>query len=736
MTKILVIVESPAKAKTLKKYLGSSFEIYASMGHIRDLPKEELGINLESNFKPVYIIPKEKDKIVKQLISASKKADTIYLAPDPDREGEAIAWHLSEILKEKLPKKEVKRILFNEISKNAVQKAVKNPMDIDYNKVDAQQTRRILDRLVGYKISPFLWKTVYSGLSAGRVQTVALRLLCEKEEEIRNFKQEEFWTIEGIFKPKTGKEFTSELAKIKNKKPVLPDKKTTDDHIEKIKKEIFSITDYEEKEVKRYPYPPFITSTLQQEASRRLGMSSNSTMRIAQDLYEGVELGKEGSTALITYMRTDSTRLSKDSIESARRFIEKGFLKEYLPEKPVQYIPKKSSQDAHEAIRPIDPEKTPEMVKHFLSREQHKLYKLIWERFIACQMSPSIRKQVTLKIESESYEFQTNGSVLIFDGFQKVYPPYSSKENPLPPQLEKNTKVDLVDLKGSQHFTQPPASYTEATLIKELEEKGIGRPSTYASIISTLKDRKYIEIKEKKFIPTEIGERVWKILKGYFPNIFEVTFTAHMEEELDQIISGKETMKKVLNEFYNPFEEILKVAFNNSKEAKKMITEVTEEKCDLCGSAMVVRWSKYGKFLACSRYPKCTGKKNIMITPKDKEIEKTGYTCPNCGGAMVIRKGRFGEFLACSAYPNCKTTMSIPTGVKCPQTNCGGELVIQGKGAVCNRKECSFKVPYKPINEPCPVCGFPFLLDRITRTENRHKYCLRCKHKEPIKQEK
>ncbi len=676
MKKSLVIVESPAKARTINRYLGSDFRVMASIGHIKDLPKNRLGVNIDRNFEPHYEIIRGKAKVIKELKKASKDADIIYLGPDPDREGEAIAWHIKEVLNGKRGAI-IKRVLFNEITAKGIKEAISHPTDIDRNKVDAQQARRILDRLVGYQVSPLLWEKVRMGLSAGRVQSVAVRLICERERQIESFVPQEYWSITALFDG-----FEAKLVKKSGKKLGISNEQEAQKILQELKGETFRVEEIERKERKRNPSPPFITSRLQQEASRRLSFSAQKTMVIAQQLYEGVELGEEGPTGLITYMRTDSHRIAPEALQSVRGYIEKTYGKDYLPKKPNVYKSKKTAQEAHEAIRPTSMKYSPEYVKPLLSVDQWKLYDLIWKRFVASQMHHAVLDQTRVSIAAGRYTFQAVGTVVKFPGFTVLYEEKtdeeSEEERKLPP-LEKDMVLKLLDLVARQHFTQPPARYTEASLIRELEEKGIGRPSTYALILSTIQERGYA-IKEKgRLKPTELGFLVTDLLVKSFPDILNARFTAHMEEELDLVEEGKLKWIDVIREFYSRFKEDLVRAKEEMKNIKKE-EKPTDIPCKKCDRKMVIKWGKNGKFLACPGYPECKTTMDFTLDESGNivPVENTEYVeqkCPECGNPMVIKSGRYGRFIACSRYPECKTTMALSTGVACPEEGCGGVLV-------------------------------------------------------------
>jgi len=701
-------VESPAKARTLEKFLGKGFEVEACGGHVRDLPKKSLGVNIEKGFEPSYQIIKGKEKIIKGLQAAAAKAETVYLAPDPDREGEAIAWHLKILLSKN---GKVKRIEFNEITKQAVTEAVKHPREIDLGRVNAQQARRILDRLVGYKLSPLLWKKVRKGLSAGRVQSVAVRLICEREEEINKFKSQEYWDIHA--KLSNGSEFLAKLAakggeplgaRPQEKGKVISSAAEAEQIVKELKPADFIVKEVRKKEQNRYPSPPFITSTLQQDAARKLGFSPKKTMMLAQKLYEGEEVKGEGRVGLITYMRTDSVRIAQEAEGEVRKFISDNYGKPYLPPAPIRYKRKKQAQDAHESIRPTSVMRTPEKVKESLPGDEFELYELIWKRFVACQMQKAVFDQTSVDILAGEYLFRATGSVLKFDGFLKLYEISEEEESEgggSLPELKENEKLKLMELIPQQHFTEPPPRYTEASLVKELEQKGIGRPSTYAPILSTIQDRGYVEKEGKALKPTEIGITTNGLLVKHFPKILDVKFTAGMEDELDEIVEGKMDWVAVLKEFYESFKASLAEAETKMEKVKKEIP--TEEICPTCGSKLVIREGRYGSFIACSNYPKCKFTKNLPEEElKAKAIQEI---CEKCGKPMTIKRGRFGEFLACSGYPKCKNIKPIlkKLGVKCPK--CAGELVERRtkKGRVfyscSNYPNCDFATWQRPSAE-------------------------------------
>ncbi|MFQ5428068.1 MAG: type I DNA topoisomerase [Thermodesulfobacteriota bacterium] len=688
MGKSLVIVESPAKARTINKYLGRGFTVLASVGHIKDLPKSALGVDIEHGFEPSYVKIKAKQKTIRELKSAAREADAIYLAPDPDREGEAIAWHIAEEVDKE--RKKTRRVLFNEITKDAIKAAIETPTDLDLKKYEAQQARRILDRLVGYQVSPVLWKKVRMGLSAGRVQSVAVRLICDREAEILAFKAVEYWHVDALLESARGDKFSARLAKKDGKKLVPATEAEAGAVVSDLKTLELSVGRVEKKEVKRNPLPPFTTSKLQQDASRKFGFSAKRTMMIAQQLYEGVELGSAGPVGLVTYIRTDSTRLAPSAVTAVREFILKEYGKEYLPAKANVYVKKKGkskTQDAHEAIRPTAMQYTPESIKGMLSKDQWKLYSLIWKRFVSCQMAPAIMDQTRVEIHGGPYILTTSGSVMKFPGFTRVYEEgldnvasgKDKEKSGLLPPLNKGEPAKLLELDPSQHFTQPPPRFTEATLVKELEENGIGRPSTYATILSTIQDRGYVEKEERKLAPTELGMLVNGLLVESFPEILSAEFTAHMEEELDMIEEGKVPWRDLMEEFYTPFSKRLEKARVEMKSVKEEVTP-TELVCEKCSKPMVIKWGRRGKFLACTGYPECkntgdfTTDESGVVKVAERESE-TDEKCPKCASPMLIKSGRFGRFLACSKYPDCKSTLPYSTGVSCPEDGCGGTLV-------------------------------------------------------------
>jgi DNA topoisomerase-1 len=684
----LVIVESPAKAKTISKYLGKNYVVEASMGHIRDLPKSQLGVDVDNNYNPKYITIRGKGDLLDKLKKLAKKSDKIFLATDPDREGEAISWHLANILK--IPDMDTCRVEFHEITKNAVKNSIKNPRTINQNLVDAQQARRVLDRLVGYEISPILWRNVKWGLSAGRVQSAALKLICDREEEINKFESKEYWTVD-IKLEKKNKKFNVKIATLKGKKFEIATEEEANKTIEQLKNNDFIVAKVKKGTKNKNPLPPFTTSTLQQDASRKLNFQTKRTMSIAQQLYEGVEVKGYGTVGLITYMRTDSVRISKEAQDSALQFIGDSYGEGYIPETPRVYRGKKNIQDAHEAIRPSLVEITPEIAKGNLSAEQHKLYKLIWERFIASQMASCVLNTNTIDINNGDYKLRATGSTIKFDGFMKVYE-YTTDEDDesiLLPEIEENEVLNYESILGKQHFTQPPPRYTEASFVKVLEENGIGRPSTYVPTISTILSRKYVQREKKNLFPTELGIIVNNIMSDYFKQIVDADFTADMENKLDYIEEGKVEWEKIVDEFFGPLKEALDKA---EKEVSKVVIEdkVSDVKCDKCGRMMVIKQGRFGNFLACPGYPECQNTKPI--------VEEIDAKCPLCNGNVVVKKSKKGnKFYGCSNYPECSfVSWYEPAKEKC--SNCNSHMVVRyskskGKYLECTNKECGNKVP-------------------------------------------
>jgi DNA topoisomerase-1 len=790
MAKALVIVESPAKAKTINKYLGKQYIVKASLGHIKDLPKKDLAVDVDHDFRPKYEVIEGKKKLLQELRDASKKVDSVYLAADPDREGEAICWHLQEELKGKKTGKNGEetgpkfyRVMFNEITKNSIQKAFETPSVVNVNLVDAQQARRVLDRLVGYKISPLLWDKVRRGLSAGRVQTVAVRVVVEREREIRAFIKEEYWTLDASLEAKKKPVFDARLFRTGDEAPEIHDQAASDALLADLEGTKFVVKSVGTKEKKRNPVAPFITSTLQQESSRKLRFSVKRTMMLAQQLYEGVEIGEEGATGLITYMRTDSTRVSQDAVSEVRTYIAGKFGPQYVPEAPNVYKSKKDAQDAHEAIRPTSAMRAPDDVAKFLAEDQLKLYRLIWMRFIASQMNPAVFDQTTIDVNAKGkggtdYIFRATGSVMKFDGFLAVYEEGKDQKDDEDDELKhklpavtEGEDLKLRGLKPEQHFTEPPPRYTEATLVKKLEADGVGRPSTYASILSTIQEREYVTKEGGKFKPTELGMVVTDLLLESFNDIFDVKYTARMEEELDSIEEGKLDWREAMGDFYERFMKDLGNAETHMTNIKRM-EKPTDLTCDKCGKPLVIKWGKHGSFLACTGYPDCTYTRELTVDLPDvdkADLAEQGDEeyCQNCGRPMVLKKGRFGTFFACTGYPDCKTTRQIggaqkkadvqldekcpqcqsnlvqkfgrfgeftacsnyPTckyvkqktiGVKCPECSEGEVVERRSKRGKtffgCNRyPDCTFVAWAKPVPEKCPDCGSPYLVEKFLK---------------------
>jgi len=804
LAKGLVIVESPAKAKTIQKYLGKGFTVEASLGHVKDLPKSTLGVDIKNDFETDYVVIPGKEKVVAKLKKLAASADAIYLAPDPDREGEAIAFHLAGELdgngKAKKAKKakakkgepepppRIQRVTFNEITKRAVQAAFEHPRAIDQNLVDAQQARRVLDRLVGYQVSPLLWDKVRRGLSAGRVQTVALRLIVEREREIKAFEKKEYWTIDASLAASKPPAFDARFVGKGEEKVEVTNGEDAEKIRAALEKADWVVRSVDKKERRRNAAPPFTTSKLQQDSSRKLRFSVKRTMMIAQRLYEGVELGEEGLVGLITYMRTDSTRVAPEAIAEVREYVGKEYGPTYLPEAPNTFKEKKDTQGAHEAIRPTSAMRHPDQVKQYLKEDEFKVYKLIWQRFVASQITPAVFDQTTVDIDAKNgndvFWFRVTGSVLKFDGFLRVYE--ESKEGKDEedeelkhklPALEAGQKLTLKELKPEQHFTEPPPRYNEASLVKELEERGIGRPSTYAAILSTIQERQYVQKIGGKFSPTEIGLVVTDLLVENFRDIFDVQYTAHLEEELDEIEEGKETWTDTLGDFYKKFQKDLKYAEKHMENIKRM-EKPTDEKCEKCGAPLVIKWGKHGSFYACSTYDKddpntCTFTKENPINLPDldsADVQETGGAeeyCENCGRVMVLKRGRFGQFMACTGYPDCKTTRRLDQGKKVPDIpldelcpKCGRNMMIRhgryGEFTTCsgypdckyvkqnfigvkcpeckdgelvekrarkgntfygcgNYPNCKFTSAHKPIPEKCPSCGNEYLVEKFLK---------------------
>ena len=767
MAKSLIIVESPTKARTITKYLGRGYSVMASVGHVKDLPTSKLGVDLDHDFEPQYVTIKGKSKVLADIKKKAQEVDTVFLAPDPDREGEAIAWHIAQELNGKGKRKSgrIFRVLFNEITEAAIKRALKSPGEIDLKLVQAQQARRVLDRIVGYQGSQLLWKKVRRGLSMGRVQSVAVRLICDREKERDAFRSEEYWSIVALLEGENPPVFEAKLQSINGQDADIGTGEQAQQILTAVEGKSFIVQSIERKEKKRNPVAPFITSRLQQEAARKLHFTPKKTMTLAQQLYEGVEIGSEGATGLITYMRTDSPRLSQEAMEDARVLIRERFGTEYLPATPNVYKTQKAAQEAHEAIRPTSAGRDPETIRPYLEHDQYQLYKLIWNRFIASQMVPAIL-DVT-RVDSmpagtpDRYVFRTTGTVVKFAGHTAVYLEGTDKEvsSQKPkneqeiddesdrqlPALREGESLHLVaqesqtlpGLTSKQHFTQPPPRYNEALLIRELEEKGIGRPSTYASIISTIQDRKYVEKVEGRFLPTETGKTVNEFLLKGFPDLLDTEFTSHMEEQLDEVEEGTKPWVAAVREFYTPFVKDLELA-QGIPGPKDIVEPPTNLPCEKCGRMLEIKWGRNGKFLACPGYkddPPCKNTQNfeklpdgtIKIVPKLEET--TDEKCDKCSNPMVVKTGRFGKFLACSAYPDCKTTKPIALGVKCPQPDCGGDLVQKRtkKGRnfySCSRyPQCEFALWDRPVNKPCPTCNASFLVEKISKQAGRSVQC-------------
>jgi DNA topoisomerase-1 len=757
LSKSLVIVESPTKTRTLKKYLGANFDVAATVGHIKDLPVKELGICIEEDFKPTYNVIQGKEKVIRALKKAAGNTQDVYLAPDPDREGEAIAWHTAEVLKKK--GRRFHRVLFHELTERAIRAAMEAPLQLDANKFESQQARRIVDRLVGYQISPVLWKKVQRGLSAGRVQSVAVRIICERERQIQAFEPKEYWSITAELEGDIPPLFSAKLTKKNGKAFAIPNEGVAKAVLDDLKKASFVVEKVIKKAQNRRPLPPFTTSKLQQDAIRKLRFSARKTMTVAQQLYEGLEMGPGEPVGLITYMRTDSTRIAREAVDEARQLIEGSFGADYVPPKPHTFKNKKKAQDAHEAIRPTSVFRRPSDVARFLSKDQMALYELIWKRFVASQMKSAIFDQTSMTISAGRYGFQASGSVMRFPGFMALYVSSNEGQNEkadkktLPPLTEHMT-LKCHTLEPNQHFTQPPPRFSEASLVKELEENGIGRPSTYASILSTIRDKGYADLVKGYFRPTELGLIVNDLLIKGFPDIVDVDFTAQMEDNLDKIEEGMTDSKSVLEDFYRSFKENLERA-EDQMESVKGNGLAVDQFCSECNRPMKIKIGKNGPFLACSGYPECSFTQNYtrdekgkIVATQPQEDIPTEETCDKCGSAMVQKQGRFGPFLACSAYPKCKNTRSLngndkakaePTGVHCPEDGCSGELVSRrtrrGKPFFgCSRyPACSFAVWDEPVPQPCPKCGAAFLGKRTTKKDGLHLRCFdkKCRHKEP-----
>jgi DNA topoisomerase-1 len=764
--KSLLVVESPAKARTIKKYLGNAFVVKASVGHIKDLPKSKMGVDPARNFQPEYVVIRNKAKVIAEIRQAAGAVDRVYLAPDPDREGEAIAFHIADEIKD--VNENIHRVLINEITKKGVTEALAHPTTLDAKKYDAQQARRVLDRLVGYQISPVLWNKVKRGLSAGRVQSVAVRIVVEREAEVAAFTPEEYWTVDVDCEGPEPPPFAARLTRWNGDRAELKIEADTTDVVADLRAGPLVVDKIERKERRRNPPPPFITSRLQQEAARKLRFTAKKTMAVAQKLYEGVDLGEEGPVGLITYMRTDSVRLSDDALADVRSYIQGRFGNDYLPAEPVVYKVAKQAQGAHEAIRPTSLRYDPDTVRRLLIaplegkddtgahgvnvhdkledyEELLKLYTLIWNRFVACQMEPAVYDQTAIDIRAGRATLRANGQVLKFPGFTRLYmeaetddeaAQRAEEQDKVLPALQEGQTVKLLAVRPEQHFTQPPPRFSEASLVKELEDKGIGRPSTYAAILSTIQDRGYVEKKEGRFYPTELGTLVNGLLVAAFPDIINVDFTAEMEQRLDRVEEGEDDWVRVLRGFYGPFKKDLDAAAVEMRDVKR--EEIpTEHICEKCGGPMVIKWGRNGSFLACKNYPECKNTKEFLRLSdgsiKILSEKTTDERCDVCGAEMRVKRGRFGEFLACSRYPECKGTKPISVGVGCPKEGCGGFLTAKRsrRGKVfygCSnysKTKCDFVTWDLPIPEACPSCGAPFLIRKELRSGTTVR-CLRC----------
>ncbi len=747
MTKPLVVVESPAKIRTIKKYLGESYNFASTVGHIRDLPSKEIGIDIEEGFKPKYTNIPGKQKVIKSLRIAAGDATDIYLAPDPDREGEAIAWHTAEILKKK--GRRFHRVLFHELTKNAVNEAISSPKELNLNKYEAQQARRILDRLVGYQISPILWRKVQGGLSAGRVQSVAVRIICERERAIHAFETEEYWSITAHIENGAPPPFTAKLVKKEGEKIKIPDEKASNAIVNALSGEKFTVEKVQKKTTKRNPFPPFVTSKLQQEAIRKLRFSAKKTMLVAQQLYEGIDIGPGEPEGLITYMRTDSTRISKEAAIEALKLVREKFGEKYVLEKPRFFKNRKKVQDAHEAIRPTSVFNTPEKVAPYLSKDQLALYRLIWQRFVASQMKQAIINQNSVSIKAGSYQFTASGSSVEFPGFMALYMSVddeieskSRKKKDDIPELTEGMVLKLNKLEPKQHFTMPPPRFSEASLVKELEENGIGRPSTYSAILSTIREKGYVDLVKGYFKPSELGFTVNDLLVESFPDVLDVEFTAKMEDDLDRVEAAEIGSLEILTRFYDPFKKEIESA---SKEmlSVKGVGFPTDLACPECNARLHIRVGKNGHFLGCTGYPECTYTRNYtrdekgVIHPVEPSFDETSdRVCEKCGKPMLIKNGRYGTFYACSGYPECKNTQSVAsnnggqaTGVKCPEKECGGDLVQRKsrRGKVfygCSLfPDCTFAVWDKPVAKECQLCGANFLLEKSSKKQGAYLAC-------------
>ena len=729
----LVIVESPAKASTIKKFLGKDYKVLASVGHVMDLPKNELGVDIDNGFSPKYVVSRGKQKVLTQIKKDAKTADEVLLALDMDREGEAIAWHLQTYLEK--TQRNIKRIIFNEITRTAILEAVENPTTVDQRKVDAQQARRVLDRLVGYQISPVLWKIFYYGLSAGRVQTVGLRLVCEREAEVEAFVPEEYWTVDAFLRTPVGGVIPAKLTHVGGHKADLKKKEDVDPIVDELRKSSFTVTEVARKEKQRNPQPPYITSTLQRDAARQLRYSPKKIMMIAQQLYEGIDLGDSERVGLVTYMRTDSVRISSQALDSARQYIVGAYGKEFIPETSRTFRKRKEAQDAHEAIRPSDVHRTPESVKKFLKKDQYAVYDLIWRRFVASQMASARYETTEVMIGAGRLRLKANGRVLVFPGFLNVYDEQiPNGEQELPP-VKQGDALTLDSVEGNQHFTEPPPRFTEATLIKELEDKGIGRPSTYASIVSIIQEREYVVKEEGRLRPTTLGKQVWLTLQSFFPDVFETSFTALMEEELDRVEAGENSWQKVVQDFYKPFRQALDQIDDKKGLIKSDLQEETDVKCEKCGQKLIKKWGRNGQFLACPAYPTCKFSRPLE---EEAETAQVNGQCPKCGGKLVAKVGRYGRFAACERYPECKHTQAYAVGLDCPNKDCGGQVVekvTRGRKrfyGCSNYPKCTFATWDKPVATACPSCNNPFMVEKNSAKRGDYLKCPKCKEESSV----
>lgn len=742
MAKSLIIVESPAKARTIKKYLGADYTVKASVGHVKDLPERRLGIDIHNNFTPEYVTIKGKNKVLRELRTEAKKVERVFLAPDPDREGEAIAWHIANELHH-VPKHQIYRVMLHEITQKGITEALQHPGRIDEDKVSAQQARRLLDRLVGYKISPLLWKKVQRGLSAGRVQSVALRIICEREQAIQAFQPQEYWTIDADMVVDDAAPFKARLHAVHGKKAKISTGEEANHIVADLQGAAYKVAQVKKTTRRRHPAPPFTTSKLQQEAARKHRFSAQRTMRVAQQLYEGLPLGDEGEVGLITYMRTDSIRVAEESVHEAQHYIQGSYGKDYVATQSRKHKKQKAAQEAHEAIRPTSVLRTPDRIKPFLTAEQLSLYTLIWNRFVASQMSSAILDHTTIDVEAKQYRFRATGAVMRFPGFTTLYEesvPETNRsdadeggQNRTLPSLEVGQEARVTALIPAQHFTQPPPRFTEASLVSELEKLGIGRPSTYAAILSTLRDRRYVQDRERRLTPTELGTTINALLVENFPAILDVQFTAQLEDKLDKIEEGQYQWIETLQNFYEPFVADLEQATRKMRDIKREVEE-TDEVCDKCEKPMVIRWGRFGRFLACSGFPAC---KNTCELATDDATSPTATAavekaCETCGRPMTLKRGRYGEFLACTGYPDCKTTRPTDVVMNCPEIACTGQIVQRKSRrgrtfyGCTNYPHCTFSAWQRPVDKTCPQCQSPYLLEKRVSAKQGTGPILQC----------